>query len=170
MRRYSSTTLITDLPEINLDEVLKYDQMRNLGQLRTYLPHPYTGYVYIQLCRTRNRFGYRIWFQAPCCQRRTSKLYIYGKRIACRKCLNLKYASQNRKDVSSRSAMTQRKLERLHKQKRRLWYGNYPTRFGVQYQKLYEESEAQTMEVLSEIRGQRMKMEAELAMTLNKPA
>src|SRR5487761_1469667 len=124
MRR-SSSTLITEVPEIDLYECLKYDQMRNFGQLRTYLPHPYTGYEYIQLCRTKVRYGYRIWFQAPCCHRRTSKLYIYGRRIACRKCLDLKYPSQYRKGASGRLDMTYRKLQRLEKQKRRMGYGDY---------------------------------------------
>ena len=157
--------LITEFPEIDLEECLKYDQMRNFGQLRTYLPPPYTGYVYIQLCRTKNRFGYRIWFQAPCCQRRTSKLYIYGRRIACRLCLNLKYPSQYRKDASSRSRMTDRKLERL--QNRRMWHGETLTRFGEQYQKLQAESEAQTQEMLNDMQLQHMKLKAQLATELN---
>jgi len=148
MRR-SSSTLITEVPEIDLYECLKYDQMRNLGQLRTYLPHPYQGYVYIQLCRTRVRYGWCPWFQAPCCLRRTSKLYIYGGLVKCRQCLDLKYPSQYRKDAFGRSGMTHRKLQRLQKQKRRMGYADRPTRFGVQYRKLVNESEIQTIETLS---------------------
>ena len=168
MRR-SNSTLITDVPEIDLFECLKYDQMRNFGQLRTYLPHPYTGYQYIQLCRTQVRYGWRIWFQAPCCQRRTSKLYIYGTRIACRKCLDLKYPSQYRKDALSLSGMTDRKLLRLQKQKRRLGYGDYPTRFGVQYRKLRDERERQALEIIYDIQERSMKMRADMTMMLNKP-
>lgn len=167
--RWSSTTLITDVPEIDLYECLKYDQMRNLGQLRTYLPHPHKGYVYIQLCQTRVRYGMRIWFQAPCCNRRTTKLYIYGTRIACRKCLDLKYPSQYRKDWSGRSAMTYRKLERLRKQRRRLGYGDGPTRFGVQFRKLRDESYGQSIELLNDMRTRRMKLDAQLAAELNQP-
>ncbi len=161
----SSIMLVTEVPEIDLFECLKYDQMRNLGQLRTYLPHPYKGYVYIQLCRSRVRYGWRIWFQAPCCQRRTTKLYIYGTRIACRQCLDLKYPSQYRKDAFGRSGMTHRKLVRLQKQKRRLGYGDYPTRFGVQYKKLMNESEIQTIETFSLLQQKRMKLDFELART-----
>lgn len=170
MRRSSSALMITDLPEIDLFECLKYDKMRNFGQLRTYLPKPYQGqYVYIQLCRTQVQQGWRPWFQAPCCQRRTSKLYICAGRIACRHCLDLKYASQYRKDASGKLGMTHRRLDRLQKQKRRLGYGDYPTRFGVQYRKLRDDKDRQMMEMLSEFRLQRMKMEAELAMELNEP-
>jgi hypothetical protein len=162
-----SPILITDATEIDLYECLKYDQMRNNGILHMYFPHPYTGYMDVQLSRTKNRYGYSIWFQAPCCQRRTSKLYIYGNRIGCRKCHDLKYPSQYRKDASSRSNMTHRKLQRL--QNRRLWHGNSLTRYGVQYEKLQAESEAQTKEMVSDVRMQHMKMEAEMAMALNEP-
>jgi len=168
MRR-SKSTLITDVPEIDLFECLKYDQMRNFGQLRTYLPHPYTGYVYIQLCRSRVRYGWRPWFQAPCCNRRTTKLYIYGNLIKCRQCLDLKYPSQYRKDSFNRSNMTYRKLQRLEKQKRRLWNGDGSTRFGVQYKKLINEHNIQNIEMVSEMRQQRMKLEADMALMLNEP-
>lgn len=167
MRRYSNSTLITDVPEIDLFECLKYDGMRNNGILHTYLPRPYTGYVDIQLCWTRVRYGRRIWFQAPCCQRRTTKLYIYGKRIACRKCLDLKYASQNSTDPAKRLAMTNRKQERLLKQRRRLVHGNNPTRFGEQFLKLREENDALTQEMLNDWRTKRMKLEALLDAELN---
>ena len=167
MRRYSSTTLITDATEIDLRVCLKYDQMRNNGILHAYFPPPYKGYMDVQLCRTKNRCGYTIWFQAPCCQRRTSKLYIYGNRIGCRKCHNLKYASQYRKDASSRSRMTDRKLQRL--QNRRLWHGESLTRFGEQYQKLQAESEAQTKEMLNDMRIRHMELDAQLATELNQP-
>lgn len=85
-----SPILITDATEVDLYECLKYDQIRNNGILHTYLPPPYTDYVDVKLCRTKNRYGYSIWFLTSCCQRRTSKLYIYGNRIACRKCHDLK--------------------------------------------------------------------------------
>jgi hypothetical protein len=143
-----SPILITDAVEIDLFECLKYDQMRNNGILHTYLPQPYEGYVDVQLCWTRVRYGRRIWFQAPCCQKRTSKLYIYGNRLACRQCLDLKYPSQYRKDAFSRSMMTQRKLQRL--QKRRLWHGDSLTRFGFQYRKLMDERDRQTVEMISQ--------------------
>ncbi|HVC36565.1 MAG TPA: hypothetical protein VNE40_03975 [Candidatus Dormibacteraeota bacterium] len=162
-----SPILITDATEIDLEECLKYDQMRNNGILHTYFPPPYKGYMDVPLCRTKNRYGYSIWFQAPCCQRRTSKLYIYGNRIGCRKCHDLKYPSQYRKDASSMSNMTHRKLQRI--QNRRLWHGETLTRFGVQYQKLQAESEAQTKEMLNDMRTQRMKLEGLLATELSKP-
>ena len=165
-----SPILITDAAEIDLFECLKYDQMRNNGILHTYLPPPYTGYVDVQLCQTRVRYGRRIWFQAPCCHRRTSKLYICGGLIKCRQCLNLKYPSQYRKDSFGRSDMTHRKLQRLQKQKRRLGYGDYPTRFGVQYKNLMNESKIQAMEVLSDVRVQHMKVEAMIALAPNEPA
>lgn len=142
-----SPILITDATEIDLFECLKYDQMRNNGILHTYLPPPYTGYVDVQLCWTRVRYGRRIWFQAPCCHRRTSKLYIYGNLIKCRQCHDLKYPSQYRKDSFSRSEMTKRKLQRL--QKRRLWNGGYPTQFGYRYNKLIEEWDRQTVQMIS---------------------
>lgn len=162
-----SPILITDATEIDLYECLKHDQMRNNGILHTYFPHPYTGYMDVHLSRTKNRYGYSIWFQAPCCQRRTSKLYIYGGRIGCRKCHNLKYPSQYHKDASSRSRMTDRKLQRL--QNRRLWHGESMTRFGEQYKKLRAESEAQTMEMLNDMQIKRMKLEARLAAELSQP-
>jgi hypothetical protein len=143
-----SPILITDATEIDLYECLKYDQMRNNGILHMYFPHPYTGYMDVQLSRTKNRYGYSIWFQAPCCQRRTSKLYIYGGRIGCRKCHDLKYPSQYRKDAFSRSEMTKRKLQRL--QKRRLWNGDSPTQFGHRYNKLIAEWDKQTVEMISQ--------------------
>jgi len=143
MRR-SSSILVTEVPEIDLYECLKYDKMRNNGILHTYLPQPYKGYVDVQLCWTRVRYGRRIWFQAPCCSRRTTKLYIFGPRIACRKCLYLKYPSQHRKDSFSRWDMTQHKLKRLQQQKRRLWNGDHPTQFGYRYKKLIAERDRQT--------------------------
>ena len=144
MRRSTSTMLVTEVPEIDLYECLKYDRMRNNGLLRTYLPKPFRGYVYIQLCRTRVRYGWRIWFQAPCCHRRTSKLYVYGPRIACRKCVDLKYPSQYRKDPFSRWDMAQHKIQRYEQQKRRLWNGDSPTQFGYRYKKLIYERDRQT--------------------------
>jgi hypothetical protein len=61
--------------------------------------------------------------------------------------------------------MTHRKLVRLQKQKRRLGYGDYPTRFGVQYKKLMNESEIQTIETFSLLQQKRMKLDFELART-----
>ena len=159
-----SPILITDATEIDLSVCLKYDQMRNNGILHTYFPPPYKGYMDIRLCRTKVRYGWRIWFIAPCCQRRTSKLYIYGGRVGCRKCHDLKYASQYRKDASSRSRMTDRKLQRI--QNRRLWHGESLTRFGEQYQKLQAESEAQTEEMLNDMRIRHMELDAQLATDL----
>jgi hypothetical protein len=86
---------------------------------------------------------------APCCQRRTSKLYVYGHRIACRKCLDLKYPSQHRKDPSSKWDMDQHKIQRYEKQKRRLWYGDHPTQFGYRHRKLIADRDTKTIEIMS---------------------
>lgn len=48
-----------------------------------------------QLVRTDcNYGGTRQWFACPCCGGRCAVLYL-GKRVACRKCHQLKYASQS---------------------------------------------------------------------------
>jgi hypothetical protein len=60
--------------------------------------------------------------------------------------------------------MTYRKLQRLEKQKRRLWNGDGSTRFGVQYKKLINEHNMQNIEMVSLFRQQRMMMEAEMGM------
>ena len=136
MKFSSSPTLITDPIEIDLYECMKYDRIRNGGQIRAYIPPPYHQHVYLQLCRTQQWYGWRLWFLAKCCGRRTSKLYAYGVYLACRHCLELKYPSQYRKDMFGQSIMNIHKLNRLMKQKRRLWYGDKPTQFGRQYCKL----------------------------------
>lgn len=130
-------SLVTDEVEIDLYECLKYDPFRHYGQIRAYVRPPYNQTVYLPLTRTRQRFGYRLWFIASCCQRRTSKLYAAGRAIACRQCLDLKYASQYKSnDWFYLQAMKERKLERLERQKRRLWYADKPTQFGRQFYKL----------------------------------
>jgi len=139
MRLSSSATLITDPVEIDLYECMKYDRIRNNGQIRAYIPPPYNQHVYLQLCRTRQWHGWRTWFLAKCCGRRTSKLYTYGVHLACRHCLELKYPSQYRKDAFGQMIMSIHKLNRIKKQKRRLWYSDKPTQFGKQYYKLLAE-------------------------------
>lgn len=132
--------LVTDEVEIDLYECMKYDPFRHNGQIRAYIPLPYNQIVYLSLTRTKQRYGYRIWLVAPCCQRRTSKLYAAGRAVACRYCLDLKYASQYRSsDWFYLSAMNEKKLERLQRQKRRLWYAGKPTQFGRQFYRLREE-------------------------------
>lgn len=139
MKRFIKPTLITEEIEIDLYECMKYDQMRNNGHIRAYIPPPYHQHVYLPLTRTRQRLGWRIWFYTPCCNRRTTKLYVWGRSIACRQCVDLKYASQYRKDPDSKLEMTERKIQRLEKQKRRYWYDGRPTQFGRQYYKLRDE-------------------------------
>jgi hypothetical protein len=46
--------------------------------------------------------------------------------------------------------MARHKLKRLEKQKRRLWYGDSPTRFGAQYMRLKYENYSQTIEVVND--------------------
>jgi hypothetical protein len=72
-----SPTLITDVAEIDLYECRKYVRTLSNGELRAYLPKPYSGYVYTPMCRTKQRYGRRLWFLAPCCHRRVSKSYTF---------------------------------------------------------------------------------------------
>lgn len=144
---------MTDEIELDLYECMKYDQMRNNGQIRAYIPPPYNQHVYLPLIRSRQKLGWRIWFYAPCCHRRTTKLYVWGSRVLCRQCADLKYASQYRKDPSSKLEMTERKLARIDKQKRRLWYGDQPTQFGRQFYKLLEEKQQLNDEVFAGFRS-----------------
>lgn len=139
MKRFIS--LVTDAVEIDLYECLKRDPFRHYGQIRAYVPPPYNQVVYLPLTRTMQKYGHRAWFLAPCCKRRTSKLYVGGRIVACRHCLDLKYASQYRSnDWFYLRAMNEKKLARLEKQKRRLWYADKPTQFGRQFYRLREES------------------------------
>ena len=136
--------LITDALEIDLYECLKRDPFRFNGEIRASLPPPFNQNIYLPLCNTRQRYGRRIWFWCKNCNRRTSKLYLWSSygyvanHLACRNCLNLKYASQYRTDWYGLSEMNKLKLERLAKQERRLWYDGKPTQFGRQYYKLRE--------------------------------
>jgi hypothetical protein len=59
--------------------------------------------------------------------------------------------------------MTERKLQRLLKQKRRMGYGDRPTRFGAQYKKLQGENDKQTQMMLVETWQQSMKNKVELS-------
>ncbi len=152
-------TLLTEVIEIDLYECMKYDQIRNDGQIRVYLPQPYQPFTYVPLWQTKQRLGNRIWFWCKGCNRRTSKLYLWSSygyarnSIACRHCLGLKYASQYSPDTVSRRAMNERKLERLKKQERRLWYDGKPTQFGRQFYKLREESKKIREDIHTEICG-----------------
>lgn len=131
--------LITEEVEIDLYECLRYDPFRHYGQIRAYVQPPYNQTVYLPLARTRQLYGYRLWFLAPCCQIRTSKLYAVGSVVACRHCLDLKYASQYKKNADFRLDMNRLKLARLEKQRRRLWYADKLTQFGRQFYSLREE-------------------------------
>ncbi len=152
-------TLLTEAIEIDLYEHLKRDPFRFNGQIRVGLPPPYNQNVFLPLCNTGQRYGRRIWFWCKGCNRRTSKLYIwssydYAKNyIVCRLCMHLKYASQYSPDTVSRREMNERKLGRLEKQKRRLWYNDKPTQFGRQYYKLKEEAVNIRQEISAEIIG-----------------
>lgn len=130
--------LQTDAIEIDLYEWLKYDRIRNLGQLRAFIPAPYNSIIYLQLASTRQRYGRRIWFLCAC-NRRTTKLYVFMGHLGCRHCLDLKYASQYSRDIVNRREMNERKMKRLEKQRRRLWYNLKPTQFGRQFYKLRDE-------------------------------
>lgn len=56
----------------------------------------------VSLTRTPGTLGgWRVWFRCPGCSRRAVHLYVTGRRLACRKCLNLAYPSQS-EDVASR--------------------------------------------------------------------
>lgn len=149
-------TLITEAVEIDLYEHLKLDPFRHYGQIRVGLPHPYNQNVYLPLCNSRQRYGRRIWFLCTGCNRKTSKLYVWSSydyarnSIACRYCLDLKYASQYSSDAISKRDMNKRKFERLTKQKRRLWYAGKPTQFGRQFYKLREEQKQISEQRLAE--------------------
>jgi len=54
--------------------------------------------------------------------------------------------------------MTDRKLARIQKQKRRLWYGGYPTQFGVQYYQLLKENDRLHDEMMGNLRRQHLIM------------
>lgn len=55
--------------------------------------------------------GTRLWFACPCCGRRCAVVYFGGRVYACRKCLNVAYASQS-EDQTNRLWRKQRKIER----------------------------------------------------------
>ncbi len=52
-----------------------------------------TGYV-IKLEQTTVTFGMRFWYLCPICHRRCALLYLAGD-LACRRCVNPAYESQN---------------------------------------------------------------------------
>jgi len=145
-------TLITEEVEIDLYECLKYDPFRHYGQIRAYVRPPYNQTVHLPLTKTRQQIGNRLWFLAPCCQRRTSKLYAASGVVACRDCLGLKYASQYKKKADFRLDMNRLKLARLEKQKRRLWYADKLTQFGRQFYSLREEREKLEEQASTELR------------------
>ncbi len=45
--------------------------------------------------------GYRLWFLAPCCQKKVGMLYFNPiiNRLGCRKCANIEYRSQRFKGM-----------------------------------------------------------------------
>ena len=53
-----------------------------------------------------NYGGRRSWFRCPACGHRMAHVFVADERIACRRCLNLRYASQTegRVDLASRKA------------------------------------------------------------------
>lgn len=55
---------------------------------------------------SQNYGGQRRWLVCPCCQTRRVALYINGKELACRVCLNLRYESthDNRRERAMRTA------------------------------------------------------------------
>lgn len=130
---------IPDTLEIDLYTNLKRDVFRHYGQLRTYIPPPYNQTVYLPLGWTRTRYGgRRLWFLAPCCQRKTSKLYVDFGRIGCRVCFDIKYPCQFAKgNAFKERTMIWHKLSRLENQNRLLWYGSEPTQFGRYRNKLH---------------------------------
>lgn len=120
-------TYISEAVEIDLYECLKHDPYRTGGKVRT---HGQYGPFYIPLTRTRVRYGYRLWFMCPGCQRRTTKMYLYYKSLGCRKCLDLKYETQYDKRPIVKYEAAIRRLLRYEKQNRRVTYDGTPTQFG----------------------------------------
>lgn len=126
-----------------------------LEELLVLIPHIGKSIV-LPLTNTRQRYGRRMSFICRHCNHRVQKLYVQvwqfntGRwAVACRRCHQLKYTSQYRKDQISKREASEYKLKRLESQKRRYWYGDEHTQFGVRYQKLRNETKT-FLEIMAE--------------------
>lgn len=116
-----------------------------MEDLWLYIPPPVGRSLFLPL-KMQQGNG-RMSFVCAYCKRLVQKLYVHpghynGKDfpIACRKCHQLKYSCQYRKDDFHKLETSKYKLARLESQKRRYWYGDCRTQFGFRHQKLREET------------------------------
>jgi len=142
----------------------------DLEELYIYIPPPVGFSVALPLRFTNQRIGQRAWFLCRYCDRRVQRLYVHPFHrndkhfpIACRRCHQLKYDSQYKKDILSKRWRLIQKMEKYRSQKRRLGYGSYPTQFGMRYRKYYQEYEALEPALIAEQRAQTARFNNQLA-------
>jgi len=134
----------TDLPRITVTEALQVAPVTDeyQGHIHLTIGSPYNSTVSLPITSTRPFYGgYRVWFECPVsdCGRKTPHLYVQDGRIACRKCLHLKYETQDFPVGTAYGfGLAMLQTDRIRETGRRLWYGGKPTRIGRRYIKLYE--------------------------------
>jgi hypothetical protein len=93
--------------------------------------------------------GTRTWFACPKCEKQAGILFLHDAELACRKCHNLSYRSQNTRNRMTPVAT----LERLKKAVGRTHYRGKPTRTYLRYMRRRD----QTMKSLDAISGSLLK-------------
>lgn len=96
---YKSDTLISGQEHFNLTYTIT-----NTGEKHDYK---------VWLKTTQPHYGgIRYWFACPCCQKRTTMLYMKTNLFVCRKCANLTYQSQQ----ENKSDRLLEQARKIHKQ------------------------------------------------------
>jgi|SRR5215470_16982295 len=98
------TRLADQFTSIDADDLLK--PISNPSEIAVRWDDGTTSTFRIVVTFTQTSFhGRRAWFLCPRCQRRCRKLYVNGfyKILACRRCLGLRYRSQERLSKGVRS-------------------------------------------------------------------
>lgn len=80
------------LPFIDINEYAKVSKIMHISV--NDILQQFTGRTF-NLTSTSLYYGYRTWFLCPSCNDRRRKLYESADGFACRKCLNIKYRSQD---------------------------------------------------------------------------
>jgi len=124
--------------------------------------HPYLYLVYvdnegiatvaqkINLVRTHCHYdGWRYWFQCPLprnmtCGKRIGVLHAYKGVFGCRRCHGMTYSCRQRNTKSplqeyARAVKTERKLQTMEFNRRRLRYNGKPTKYSRELHKLHRE-------------------------------
>jgi len=97
----------------------------------------------IDLVRTKcNYGGYREWFACSACSERVGILYEDGNDFRCRKCLGLRYKSQQMNYGTLEPALRcMKKIEKLDEELRWQFYKGKPTKRAMRYDKLRVKAE-----------------------------